>query len=134
MLKKQIDAVVGLTDDRWHQSCLLSSLPDVIRTISVFITVAPIFYSYDSFPASFLSLGWFCPVELVKWPQWPKAHHSSVYISGFSSSLHPFMLFAAVFYKPLALWYLLQDVAASQPHLSFVFDVHKTEYAPDLSI
>lgn len=50
------------------------------------------FYSYDNFPARFLILVWFCSLELMKWPQCPKAHHSSVHISGFSSCLHPFMV------------------------------------------
>lgn len=50
------------------------------------------FYSDDDFPARFLMLVWFCPLELMKWPQCPRAHHSSVHISGFFSCLHPFMV------------------------------------------
>lgn len=77
--------------------CLLSSFSDVIWII-VFITGAPIF-TFDIFPARFLMFARSCPLEQTKWPQCPKAQQSSIYVSGFSSCLHPFMFFAAVFYK-----------------------------------
>lgn len=53
-LKKQIiDYTVELTDGRRHQFHLLSSLPDVIWTISVFITGVPIFTVMTTFLQGF---------------------------------------------------------------------------------
>lgn len=81
------------------------------------------FCNYNNFPARFFMLVWFCPFELIKWPRCPTAHHSCVHISEFSSCHKPFMLFAAVVYKSLALWYILQDAGTPQLHSSSAFNI-----------
>lgn len=90
------------------------------------------FYSYDNFPARFLMLVWFYPVELIKWPQCLKSTSffcSHQWIFFLSPPIH-----ATIFYKWLSLWYLLQDAAAFQLHLSFAFNIHKVEYASNLTV
>lgn len=69
--------------------------------------------------------------EMTSVPQSTSFFCSHQWIFFLSPPIHGFV---AVFYKWLALWYSLQDAAASQLHLSFAFKIYKAGYTSNLTV
>lgn len=87
-LEKQIiDYTVELPDGRWHQPHLLSSLPDVIWTISVFITRVSIFTVMTTFLQGFS-----CSFDSVLLNWW----------NDLSALKHIILLFTSVDFLPVS--------------------------------